>query len=327
MAPTPLLRDSKSGETHVFLVWVVSSFIITAFHFILYGLYIPLFRTSLILMRKRPPSRAQTFHKIALIVLFTLASAAVPLGLAFDIHRAALAFYSDPNPYYRTQIDIQIARYVIIYIMMLFIDSILIFRCFVIFGYRKKKYALAVVIGLVFIFNMLGTVFSIWTEIEFRRRPAFSHFVNIPQYLANGFLGILALINFVLTTLLATRIWWLLRKNREIQSMRGNEPSSSYMKGLSTVVAILLESGIIYLVMYVVFIVGNLAKDSFDLGSMMIQIGGITPTLIFVRVNMNGRPSEFEEADEDGSHRLQTQSTFTSRSVRSLSEIQTGYAL
>ncbi|KAG7096200.1 hypothetical protein E1B28_003650 [Marasmius oreades] len=317
MAPTVTLRGSQNGETHIFIVRVVSSFIITAFHFLLYGLYIPLFRTSLNLMKKRPSSRAQMFHKIALIVLFTLASVAVPLGLTFDIYHVAVAYYSNPNPYYKTQIDIQIARYVIIYVMMLFIDSILIFRCFVIFGYQKNKYALSVLIGLVFIFNMLGMIFSIWTEIEFWRRigtPAFSHFVNIPQYLANGFLGLLALINFILTTLLATRIWWLLRKNRDIRYTK------SPMKGLSTIVAILLESGLIYLLMYVVFIIGNLVKNSFDLGSMMIQIGGITPTLIFVRANMNGRSTDPEEDREDGSHRLQTQSNFSSRSGRSFLE-------
>ncbi|KAG7087029.1 hypothetical protein E1B28_013008 [Marasmius oreades] len=327
MAPTLPLHGSQSGETHVFIVRVVTSFVITAFHFLLYGLYIPLFRTALILMRKRPPSAARTFHKISLVALFTLASIAVPLSLTFDIYHIAVAYYTDSSPYYRTQIDVQIARYAIIYIMMLIIDSILLFRCFVIFGYRKKKVALGLLIGVVFILNMLGTIFSIWTEIEFRKRigtPAFAHFVNIPQYLANGFLGLLALINFILTTLLATRIWWLSRRNRALRYERGDESSTrGHIRGLNTIVAILLESGVLYLVMYVIFIVGNLVKNSFDLGSMTIQIGGITPTIIFVRANMNGRSSEPEEEDyhDNSSNAIQSQSNYSSRSVRSLSEV------
>ncbi|KAF9256777.1 hypothetical protein L218DRAFT_1022778 [Marasmius fiardii PR-910] len=93
------------------------------------------------------------------------------------------------------------------------------------------------------------------------------------------------------------RIWWMSRRNRRLRQAWEKGPAS-----------------VLYLMGLVIFIIGNLAAgDRFDAGSVLIQIGGITPTLLIVRVNAKGRPSEAEEDD--------FQQQITSRSVQSLSEI------
>ncbi|KAF9256706.1 hypothetical protein L218DRAFT_1081240 [Marasmius fiardii PR-910] len=326
MAPTSTSHESLSDEWQVFLVRVINSFIITAFHFLLYGLYIPLFHTSIRLLAKRPPSPSRRYHQLSLITLFTLASVAVPLSSMFDVLHIASGFFSNSLPFVILQIDIQICRYVILFIIMLIVDSILIFRCFVIFGYRNKRYTPAIAVVLLVVVNLCGLIFSIWTEIEIRRRvegDTSTPFHTIPQYIANGFVGLIALVNFTLTTILASRIWWISRKNRELQVLRGRHSADERIDRLKTVVAILLESGLLYLIMYIIFIIGNFAKvtDSFDTGSILIQVGGITPTLIFVRAAMN-RPAEQESMTSGMNSQGQQMDYSRSIQIQSFTEIR-----
>ncbi|KAG7087019.1 hypothetical protein E1B28_012998 [Marasmius oreades] len=297
MSPTLQLDDSHNAELEVFRGTVLSPLLITAFHFLLYGLYLPLFRASLILLQKRPQSSSRRFHQISLITLFILASIAVPLGLSFDILHVAVAYYTSPERFSRIQIVIQMCRYVILLFMGLTVDSILVFRCFVIFGYRGKRLVAGLVIAFCIIIDVCALSFSLWTEAEFLGTigKETSLVPSAPQYVSNIFLALNAFTNFTLTSVLAGRIWWVSRKTRQLQGVWGkNPPDECFTTKLNTLVAILLETGLIYLIGLVVFILGNIGETRYDIGSVLCQVGGIAPTLLIVRVNVNGRPSDPE---------------------------------
>ncbi|KAF9260476.1 hypothetical protein L218DRAFT_946775 [Marasmius fiardii PR-910] len=147
------------------------------------------------------------------------------------------------------------------------IDLILIFRCFVIFGYGKKRR----------LYPVLVVAFCILID----RFPE----PTLKQYVANAFLGLSALINFTLTSVLAGRIWWLTR----------GMPLGRFR----AVVTILLESGVLYIIGLAIFMADNLAEGTpYDAGSVLIQIGGITPTLIIVRANPDSSNTESKSVAE-----------------------------
>ncbi|KAG7087020.1 hypothetical protein E1B28_012999 [Marasmius oreades] len=320
MPPTPQLNVLQSAEYKIFRVTVLSPFLVTAFHFFLYGLYVPLFRNALVLLKNQPPSRSRWFHQISLITLFIFSSVAVPLGIAYEILHVAVAYYTSTEMLYRTLIILQICRYIIMLIMGFTIDTILVFRCIVVFGFRRKRSVAALVIGLCIIIDTCALSFSIWTEAAFLGKIGEESFLgfSIQQYVSNVFLGLNALVNLSLTSTLAGRIWWMARRNRNLRQAWEKDPANDLSERLNTVVAILLESGLLYIIGLAIFIIGNIAGGHFDTGSVMIQIGGIIPTLIIVRVNAKGRPSEAEESQSDSRH---GRSSIFSRSVRSLSEI------
>ncbi|KAK7038784.1 hypothetical protein VNI00_010670 [Paramarasmius palmivorus] len=90
-------------------------------------------------------------------------------------------------------------------------------------------------------------------------------------------------LNFVLTALTAGRIWWISRQARHILSRADNQQYRA-------IIAIILESGLIYPVLQIIYIVtlrildperiGNIPVDLFP---VVYQTAGIAPTLIIVR--------------------------------------------
>ncbi|KAF9257366.1 hypothetical protein L218DRAFT_1006272 [Marasmius fiardii PR-910] len=138
-------------------------------------------------------------------------------------------------------------------------------------------------IALSVLVNVGALVSVIVTATDFRRRTATGLLVlTIEKYVTNGCIGLSTLINFALTSVLAGRIWWLSRRSR----MGHNKVSERF----GFVWVILLESGLLYLLGLAVYLVGNFA-EAYDAGSVLIQIGGITPTLIVVRANPNSSGS------------------------------------
>ncbi|KAF9256721.1 hypothetical protein L218DRAFT_1022947 [Marasmius fiardii PR-910] len=90
---------------------------------------------------------------------------------------------------------------------------------------------------------------------------------------------------------------------RIIWASQGNYGGSSSIdqrtkKGFTAISAILLESGLLYLLTLAVFVVGDLLEaENFDIGSILTQVSGIAPMLMIVRGNIN-QPKGEEEANQ-----------------------------
>ncbi|KAF9259203.1 hypothetical protein L218DRAFT_947755 [Marasmius fiardii PR-910] len=246
-------EDRKSFEFSV-----VSGFIVTAVHFLLYGLYIALFRSSLRLIKTRALGSARGFHRISLTLLFIVVSLDVPIGLACDVLRVVVAYLTKirsvyPKKLFNVSVGLHIARGSLLLILMSTVDIIL----------SQRKLYPGLLIGFCTLINL--------TEEDTQRRIGVgSGVMAIDNYLADMFIGFSALINFTLTSVLAGRIWWLSRRGRADHSEKFN-----------VVVAIILESGLFYIFGLAIFIGGPLANPRpFFAGSVLFPIGGITPTLI-----------------------------------------------
>ncbi|KAL0065481.1 hypothetical protein AAF712_007545 [Marasmius tenuissimus] len=124
-----------------------------------------------------------------------------------------------------------------------------------------------------------------------------------------------AVVNFLVTVLTAGRIWWIIR--RTSNSVR---VESSTNRTISSVVRILVESGMIYPLAIIVdlAIVNTLSYlQPVDLAPTMVLAAGIAPTLIVVRVRMGktvevttaGKISNIEFASRHGGGVADTDTT------------------
>ncbi|ESK81504.1 hypothetical protein Moror_15687 [Moniliophthora roreri MCA 2997] len=90
-------------------------------------------------------------------------------------------------------------------------------------------------------------------------------------------------VNIILTLLTAGRIWWI---SQEARKHMGPAIKTKY----STIVAIILESGILYLIFLTTTVVYSLLADpdatastAFSFQVVTFQLAGIAPTLIIIR--------------------------------------------
>ncbi|KAG7098051.1 hypothetical protein E1B28_000025 [Marasmius oreades] len=299
----------------------VNPLIISSLGLFLYGLYILLFRISLVLLRKRGKTRGHSFHRVSLTTLFVLASIGVPLGMMFDLLVVAGSFWElarpgleFPFPLERLQLVLQITRYLILFFMGFTVDCILIFRCYVIFGYRRRFFFVPLVLCIVI--DLGAIITGIWDAVETKKIENDPNWVNLLDNIANSFLGASALFNFVLTGAIAGKVWSVLRGSLAVDEWT--------KRRFKTIVSIVLESGLLYSLTIAVMIVGNLlGAETFDIGSIMMQTSGIAPTLMIVRANIS-RGLEDEEEDQDTQFNLSTRFGVSTGSVTEREEGKSG---
>ncbi|THU88507.1 hypothetical protein K435DRAFT_916994 [Dendrothele bispora CBS 962.96] len=162
-------------------------------------------------------------------------------------------------------------------------DSILIYRCYIVWGSKKSVIALPVLASIAT--NSLGLV-----GVGMRTKGASNTTVEANvNLLLRGidynlkFLYINAAVNFGLTLMIAGRIWWVCRQTRaSMDSQRGHIIGRKY----NAIIATLLECGILYPISLIVqaAIQGNTSELSIPvtLTPAVIQLAGIAPTLILV---------------------------------------------
>ncbi|KAK7038783.1 hypothetical protein VNI00_010669 [Paramarasmius palmivorus] len=159
----------------------------------------------------------------------------------------------------------------------------LIHRCYTIWGSRKR-----VAIPLIIALSMTyATIFAaaimegvgIYDSRQKWRWALFDTAALISYAGWNTSAGL----NFVLTALTAGRIWWISHKARHILSQADNQQYRA-------IIAIILESGLIYPVLQILYIItlrildpGGIGNMPVDLFPVVYQTAGIAPTLIIVR--------------------------------------------
>ncbi|KAJ8093958.1 hypothetical protein PM082_009841 [Marasmius tenuissimus] len=259
--------------TRIFRLVFVTPLLVNSVNLFLYAIYIFLFRRALSILKSRNSFPELRFYRIILVLLFALASIGVPISLVDDLISAAeilWAYEGVELPARSRDVvdDLDICRYCILLVMALAADSIMIFRCYVLWGY-KKRYVVGPLVGLILI-----DLTAVITGALSLSGP------RILKVMGNGCLAANGVLNLILASMIAARLLWVSR-------LRGNSLEKATVRRLNSIVSILLESGFLIVIAMAVDVVGNLlpVEYGFDAGSVLIQVAGIAPTLVVIRTN------------------------------------------
>ncbi|KAJ8096323.1 hypothetical protein PM082_011480 [Marasmius tenuissimus] len=269
--------------------------IVSSAHLFLYGLNVLLFRVGLVVLKKREREIEGGIHRlfhISLVSLFVLSSVGVPISLVWDIFKTREALCSIARLGCALKMRIvlgalDICRVVIVLFISFIVDMILVFRCFAICEWRRKKYAIILIVCCL-ITDVTATVFAIWTfgtRIHSRQihsdattrvsLPINSLFLEVFP-VACVCLHLLA--NVVLTVIIAFKI---------LQSGIAKTPNR-----FRTIVILLIESCALYIAAWMLFLTYGSLKQGTEVTSILIQVAGLAPTLLIVRANINKEKQE-----------------------------------
>ncbi|KAF7342236.1 hypothetical protein MVEN_01811600 [Mycena venus] len=152
-------------------------------------------------------------------------------------------------------------------------DSIFVYRCYCIWGFRRR--IIAVPVTLLIASGCLGYASVIVCGLE---ELSEFLFINIFFPLAVVFS---VLTNVMLMALTAGRIWWIARGARAIMG-------PAVVQQYRTVIAMILESGALYCIPGLLYLITFATRPSSTqvIFAALTQIVGIAPTIIVVRVGL-----------------------------------------
>ncbi|KAJ8093814.1 hypothetical protein PM082_009675 [Marasmius tenuissimus] len=283
--------DERLAENQ-FKFGILLPVIISSIHLFLYGVNASLFRMGLVVLRRRrqETNDGNRLFRFSLLSLFVLSSVGVPMGLVSDILDARQAFclasgLSISVRVLNTHKALTISRTVIIWMMGIFLDSVLVFRTFVICRWRRRSYAIALVSTL-FVLDTLGAFLAIWTHAEsppnysdqFTSRPI-SSAPNVKLTVSTICVILHLAVNLFLTVVIARKI---LRTTGEVEPLRVGSS-----KRLKNITALMIESCLLYIITWSAMLAWQLCHLPIPLlfGSILTQVAGIAPTLLIVRAN------------------------------------------
>ncbi|KAJ8091062.1 hypothetical protein PM082_024672 [Marasmius tenuissimus] len=190
----------------------------------------------------------------------------------------------------------------------------LIHRCYVVwFG---NKWVGITLLVLSVVLNSVGLAGCIMFTIGFRDTRFPEHIVLLLKgnNINNGYLIANVIFNSLLTALTAGRIYAI---SREARKFLGDDGINKTYK---TVVAVIIESGLIYptsLIIYIVILLrldpNNQSLLPVDLSPLFMQAAGIAPTLIIVRA-LQGKTTDSVDQVVSANNHDRTRSTATTRS-------------
>ncbi|KAF9004586.1 hypothetical protein BDQ17DRAFT_400353 [Cyathus striatus] len=249
--PLLTLADSDSDVSYSSLYQYTAAIL---FETLLFGIYTALFIVCVRIL----VSHKRTTQKVMLacaIAMYLLAAIDITLAISY-LYRYVLRQLEIPD-------DNIHFKYLIYITSNIIADSLVIYRCYTVWGNSKR---IIIVPCLMLIGgSACGYTFIGLSGQEYRFRK-----------LLNAFRIITVCLNVVVTTLMATRIWWIGHKARAILG-----PGMS--KKYNTAVAILVESGFIYSAYVLVDVSLN---DFYPLDAGLAQVVGMVPTLIIVQVGL-----------------------------------------
>uniref|UniRef100_A0A0W0FUP4 Uncharacterized protein n=1 Tax=Moniliophthora roreri TaxID=221103 RepID=A0A0W0FUP4_MONRR len=261
--------------------------------FYVHGIYTVLFIISLHILIHRQDHPNRVLYMFFTTALFTLTSAYIAVETFFDAYQATLEFTFTKNQdwalflayLYHSNAKTIMAGfdYILPLCLVTIADLMLLHRCYVIWGSSKW-------IAFPFIFVMLSLaiceiVASIFVIIGISNYadPAKVQLLLQGSTIDTAFWLAEMGVNIILTMLTAGRIWWI---SQEAQKYLGPAIKTKY----NTIVAIILESGVLYPIFLTTYVVYLLLLDPESTGSLPFslltvtyQVAGIAPTLIIIR--------------------------------------------
>ncbi|KAF9475744.1 hypothetical protein BDN70DRAFT_883304 [Pholiota conissans] len=235
------------------------------FESFLYGLYVILFAICTFVLI----SRHKRLHWILLLsatTMFALATSDIiyTCCILFEKLMKRSPVPTDVRPKYWLYVTNNVIA-----------DSLLLYRCWVVWEYRKMVMLGPMILliagtacGYTFEASTTGLADDIWI-----------------------YLIMTLILNATLTTLTAGRIWYLAKKARLVLGM-------GLLRRYNATITILIESGILYS-LYIILDLGFRKQKTMSviLDAGLIQIVGVVPTLIIVKVGL-GRAVHDVEANE-----------------------------
>ncbi|KAK1223114.1 hypothetical protein PQX77_014016 [Marasmius sp. AFHP31] len=278
--------------------------------FALYGAYAVLYGVCISVLRSRRLKLPHYYvHVGAATSLFVLATVSLFLSTLIIVHTAKLSLVGLTfverddivNSVTSQQMLLIPSAHLSLVVANFIADSILIWRCYTVWGYNKQVVAFPTVIC--FMNNVLGVVTNA-LYIK-HRRP--EQFFQIPHTdptstLFTTFIFATLFSNVFITVLIAGRIFYLGRTSKALL-----EPD--YQRMYKTAIAITLESGVILPFAIIIYAAATLNSqienvsgphpemapgDRFEIMETMaevmfyslVQFVGIAPTLIIVRIGL-----------------------------------------
>ncbi|KAF5343280.1 hypothetical protein D9758_016310 [Tetrapyrgos nigripes] len=282
----------SSSESAPYLGLIVS----LALTGVLYGAYGILFVICMYIIRCRKGTVGKA-HQIALIFLFALAT----LGFIFGCIEStmgvsalgsvqALRLVSEDT--HTASITTQTIVFGLYTLANTIADIVLIQRCYRIWGFKKRiivfpafisavNNGLALVRTIAMVNDQVQDINSLLDTME--------KVDGLGATTFKSFIGVNFFMNLLLPLMMAGRIWWIARQASKCIAIRKNSLTLSRLS-----LAVCLESGIIYPVALLPPLVIYLRQDIYrnaifinlggDLIPILIQVVGIAPTFIIVRV-------------------------------------------
>ncbi|KAJ7614438.1 hypothetical protein FB45DRAFT_254321 [Roridomyces roridus] len=267
------------------------TWLITAAEVVLYGVYAVLFVFYMKILRKSKGFRNNRFLHCATIVLFFLSTIHLFLllliavwetkfgsGWILTILNTETGFLRLPAPPQEPLVRAAFGIYVTSNVIA---DSIFVFRCYAIWGFRL------LIVAVPALCTLCVAALGYWQVIQPDKIVIFAGQTTQEQTpIVVSLFTIPILISLATTMTLmilsAGRIWWLGCRARK---MMGYKTGRYY-----TVCAMILESGAVYVVGAVLLAILSIfyyADDLVMCAPITAQLAGIAPTIIAVRVGLN----------------------------------------
>ncbi|KAJ7582193.1 hypothetical protein C8J56DRAFT_1056339 [Mycena floridula] len=245
----------------------------------IYGVYSVLFFLCIYIIWNKPRLQKRRMHLISMIALYVLATVHMVLmctlafkldnvGVGYGILWAPIGARSSMSGLKR---QIFITLKVLFFISNLLADSILIYRCYLIWGMNVR----------VIIFPVVAYICTIASF------PCqFSRSLRLAEAALITFLSATFVTNVVTVLLTGGRIWWITRKARKLLD-------KTIQKRYNTATAVILESGILYPGVSILAVITAIFSSilggytvTFTLIGIIYHVVGIAPTLIIVLVGL-----------------------------------------
>ncbi|KAI3601608.1 hypothetical protein WG66_003018 [Moniliophthora roreri] len=261
-----------------------------------YGIYTVLFIISVHVLIHRQDHLNRVLYMFFTIALFTLASACTVVEIFSNVHQATLEFTFTKNQDWASFLAFlnhDNAKTITLTIA----DLMLFHRCYVIWGSSKWiAFPLIFMILSLAICEIVASAFMI-TGISNTANPAKVQLYLQSNTIDTAFWLAEMGVNIILTLLTAGRIWWI---TWEAWKHMGPAIKTKY----NTIVAIILESGILYPIFLTTTVVYSELADPDAYGSISFlffivtyQVAGIAPTLIIIRA-ASGKTVEYTSANK-----------------------------
>ncbi|ESK84574.1 hypothetical protein Moror_6097 [Moniliophthora roreri MCA 2997] len=276
-------------STTIILVWPLVDLTIM---FYVYGIYTVLFIISLHILIRQQDRPNRVLYMFFTIALFILTSALIVLETFSYAYETTLLFKFTKNQdwasflaylYHNEAITIISGFEQILQLCLVTIaDLMLLHHCYVIWG--SSKWIVFPFVFIMFSLAICEIVASAFVVIgssntaDPAKAPIFTQGNTMDTAFWLAEMGV----HIILTLLTAGHIWWI---SREARKHMGPAIKTKY----NTIVAIILESGILYPILLTTSIVCSLLLDPDAVGSIPFQlflvtyqVAGIAPTLIII---------------------------------------------
>ncbi|KAJ8090032.1 hypothetical protein PM082_018611 [Marasmius tenuissimus] len=251
---------------------IIGPTIVVGLQFLVYGFYILSFTLCLIVLKQRPKTRERTFHlhdDYRPGAIFTSG-----LGVVQKDHPKTIDMIKHLLPAFR------IPSTILTMMANILADVVLVFRCYAIFNFQKAIIIIPAISCV--LSNALGIIsMAITVSDGLTPGSPLAKWIDKATYLENTYFILNALINVVLTSMVAGKIWLS-------SSQPDDYISPKSKKRYASIASIIFQSGLLYPLILVVSVPFTLLPPlaGWDLYPLLIQFAGICPTLMIARVGL-----------------------------------------